>query len=262
MMPEEEQERKLTPAEYYRPAIGFRHSNDTRRLFEALTVVQGQIRNVEKNQENPHFHSRYADLAAVWDAIRGPLTGAGLCIIQGASTTWVTGAALVTVTTRLTHSSGEWIENDLQAAAGIGRPQEVGSTITYLKRYALCALMGIASEDEDDDGEGAEGRGRQADKQPDKGQPPKKQAPAATAKPKGKLSEKDAKAVLVAFEKFKVTKAQLEEKLGKPADAWTDDERQRAVAIYKELEEGTRKEDIFGQQIEDPKSKDEPGAKG
>ncbi|MGH9316827.1 MAG: ERF family protein [Thermoanaerobaculia bacterium] len=257
MMSEEDRDVKAMPAEYYRPAVGFRDPGDTRRLFEALIAVQGQIKNIAKNQENPHFRSRYADLAAVWDAIRGPLTASGLCVIQGATTAWVTGAALVTVTTRLVHSSGEWIENDIQAAAGIGRPQEVGSTITYLKRYALCALMGIAAEDEDDDGEGAEGRGRQADK----GQPPKKPAPAAS-KPKGRLSEKDAKAVLVAFEKFKVTRAQLEEKLGKPADGWTEDERQRAVAIYKELEEGTRKEDIFGQQIEDPKPKDEPDAKG
>ena len=79
-----------------------------------------------------------------------------LSVIQNASRP---EAGLVSMTTLLLHSSGEWIESDpLVVQAKDAGPQAVGSCLTYLRRYQLAAMVGIAPKD-DDDAEAAERRG-------------------------------------------------------------------------------------------------------
>lgn len=133
-------------------------------LAAALSAAQGEITAAAKDTENPFFHRRYADLASVWDACRAPLAKNGLSVIQCPTA----DGASVTVHTTLLHSSGEYITSSLSITSQrqtrdgggwevVSSPQAIGSTITYARRYALAAMVGVAPDD--DDGEAAQGRG-------------------------------------------------------------------------------------------------------
>lgn len=136
-----------------------RTSDDIAALGEALAQAQAQIEGARKSAANPHLRSRYADLAAVWDACREALTAHGLAVVQAPET----GEGLVRVTTRLVHASGQWMESTLalpwSAGKGTTDAQAIGSAITYARRYALSAMVGIAPDD-DDDGQAAGQRHR------------------------------------------------------------------------------------------------------
>jgi hypothetical protein len=120
-------------------------------LAAALAKAQGEMEAAAKANVNPHFKSKYADLASVWDACRGPLSKHGLAVLQPVSA----DGPKVTITTVLAHSSGEWIEEALTMTAQQNTPQAVGSAITYGRRYGLSAMVGIAPDD--DDGNAASG---------------------------------------------------------------------------------------------------------
>lgn len=124
-------------------------------LAGALAKAQATIEGATKDTENGHFKSRYADLASVWNACRAPLSANGLAVLQPATA----DGAKVTVVTLLAHASGEWIRCALTATAQQNTPQGIGSCITYLRRYGLASMVGVAPED--DDGEAAEGRSTQ-----------------------------------------------------------------------------------------------------
>lgn len=99
-----------------------------------------------KDAKNPAFRSTYADLSAVIDAMREPYTSNGLTVWQDVELT-ETGVA---VTTRLAHTSGQWIEfGPLTVPLSKRDAHGVGSATTYAKRYALCAALGIATEEDD-----------------------------------------------------------------------------------------------------------------
>jgi hypothetical protein len=121
-------------------------------LAAALSKAQADITGALKDSSNPFFKSKYADLASCWDACRKQLAANGLCVIQ---TTGMTDAGLVLITT-LAHSSGEWILGHLPVAAKDSSPQAQGSGITYARRYALAAIVGLAQID--DDAEAAQAR--------------------------------------------------------------------------------------------------------
>ena len=118
-------------------------------LAAALAKANLEIKNAELDRVNPHFKNRYATLGSILNAVRVPLAKHGLATLQ----TVRMEHGCVFVTTLLTHSSGQWIEE----SAGFPLPdkatvQQMGSCITYLRRYALAAIVGIVG-DEDDDGE-------------------------------------------------------------------------------------------------------------
>jgi ERF superfamily len=133
-------------------------STDIGALAEALAKAQGKITGALKDSANPFFKSKYADLASVWDACREQLAANGLAVIQ------VNGneAERVTVTTTLIHSSGQWVRGSCSAKPAKDDAQGIGSVITYLRRYGLAAIVGVAQVD--DDGEAAVGR-KETDKQ-------------------------------------------------------------------------------------------------
>lgn len=126
-------------------------SPDVAELAKALAKAQTDIKAATKDRSNPFFHSKYATLDSVWDACRIPLTSNGLCVLQGANSQ---GKA-VTVTTMLLHSSGQWVRDQLTMDAKDASPQAIGSAITYARRYALGAMVGVVAE-EDDDGNAAQ----------------------------------------------------------------------------------------------------------
>lgn len=143
---------------------GFKTTPTIAALATALAAAQGAFTNPAKdktarvrlkdNKGEYTFH--YADLASVMDAIRTPLATNGLAIIQAPRIEYLESGALITLSTRLIHSSGEWIETEVAIGAEEQRAQVVASAITYAKRYSIQALLGVVAE-EDDDGNAASG---------------------------------------------------------------------------------------------------------
>ena len=120
-------------------------SESTTALFGALASAQGEMENASKNSENQHFRSKYADLAEVLNTVRPVLSRHGLSVTQFPSY----GDGIVHVETIIAHKSGEWMSEKCSAPAQKQDPQGVGSAISYLRRYSLAAVCGIAQEDDD-----------------------------------------------------------------------------------------------------------------
>lgn len=123
-------------------------SESIKELSAALAKAQGEMKPAGMDSNNPHFRSKYASLASIWDAARGPLSRNGLAVIQALG---VDDRGGVVLTTTLAHSSGEWVESVYPVNPVKNDPQGLGSACTYAKRYSLSALVGIVA-DEDDDG--------------------------------------------------------------------------------------------------------------
>lgn len=121
-------------------------------LAKALCAAQAEIEGAVKGKENSHFHSKYADLGAVWDAIRGPLTKHGLSVVQSPRACEMG----VEVETTLLHTSGEYLSDTLGMPVSKRDAHGFGSAITYARRFALMAVAGIAPVD--DDGNDAAGK--------------------------------------------------------------------------------------------------------
>ena len=124
-------------------------TENTNELAAALAKAQGAMEAAKFNKV-VNFSGRsykYADLAAVIEAIRKPLADNGLALTQ---TTEIREGGFVLVTT-LRHSSGQWLASEypLPLAA---KPQDLGSAMTYAKRYSITSLICIAADEDDDAG--------------------------------------------------------------------------------------------------------------
>lgn len=139
---------RLPPPRLVETTIEYRTSQNVGKLFDALAKAQGEIRGAAKDATNPHFKSKYADLASIVDAAR-PLAKHGIATVQIP----FSEGGEIGVTTILGHGSGEWISGRLAVKPAKLDPQSAGSIITYFRRYGLAAMAGIAPED--DDGEAA-----------------------------------------------------------------------------------------------------------
>ena len=124
-------------------------SEEIKDIATALAKAQGEITNPTFNKTNPHFKSAYADLASVLNAVRPVLSKHGISIMQ---MTNLEEAGLV-LYTRLTHTSGQWIES-VYPVSSSAKHQEIAASLTYAKRLSLSAIAGVAGE-EDDDGNAA-----------------------------------------------------------------------------------------------------------
>lgn len=116
------------------------------KLAAALAKAQGEMKNAILNKVNPHFKSKFADLAAVRDATIPSLAKHGLSIVQF---TKISDGNLL-LTTRLMHESGELIEGEYPLPPAGTAPQAMGSALTYAKRYCWSAMCGIAADEDDD----------------------------------------------------------------------------------------------------------------
>lgn len=139
---------------------------DPAPLFAALAAAQGEFGVLTKTHTakvksaTADYEYKYADLADVIAAVRPALTAQGLCLVQipdvdqGEKYTWIG------LTTILAHGpTGARLETLLQMSCEGSTPQKIGSGITYARRYALSALLGLAP-DSDDDGRVASERER------------------------------------------------------------------------------------------------------
>ena len=123
-------------------------ANTTTTLNSALVAALGELRNVPKDKVNPHFKSKFTSLDAILDATRPVLSKHGLAMSQEP----VFEDGLAGVVTRIIHTSGESRESKLLLPLRDQSAQGVGSCLSYARRYAAAAVLGIAS-DEDDDGQ-------------------------------------------------------------------------------------------------------------
>lgn len=145
------------------------HSEEINELAKALAAAQGEIKNAVKDQANPFFKSKYADLAGIVDACKIPLSQNGIAVIQGTHTSLNAQgepiSVVVQLETMIVHSSGQWISSIITMTPNKFDPQGIGSCLTYARRYALASMVGVAPED--DDGNGATGKPKPADATPD-----------------------------------------------------------------------------------------------
>ncbi len=121
-------------------------------LAAALVKAQAAMKPAVLNKKNPFYGSRYADLASVIEAFRKPLTDNGLSFTQ--TTHYGAPDVGLYLVTTLLHTSGQWLRAEYPLPAN-ATPQQMGSALTYARRYSLSAITGTAA-DEDDDGDKAE----------------------------------------------------------------------------------------------------------
>lgn len=147
-----------------------KRSEDIKELAAALSKAQAEMGKAKKSKKNPFFNSDYADLEAVWDACREPLTKNGLSIIQVPD---FNDKGEMVLETSLMHSSGQWVTGQYPIRPVKADPQSLGSAITYARRNSVGPMSGVVVTNEDDDGEHAMAR----DKEPERPHPrPVKQA--------------------------------------------------------------------------------------
>lgn len=133
----------------------------TDKLASALAKAQAEMENAPLNKTNPHFRSKYADLAAIRDATMPALAKNGLAIVQF---TKVCDDGSIRLVTRLMHQSGETIEGEYPLPMAADKPQVMGSAITYARRYCWAAMCGITADEDDDANEAQANAPKQAPK--------------------------------------------------------------------------------------------------
>ncbi len=144
-------------------------SQEINEIAKALNKAQLEIKEAPKDGSNPHFKSNYITLDGVHKAIRQALADNGLSVTQPLE---VPPAGFdICVRTQLMHISGQWIDSTLPMVAVKKDPQGFGSTITYARRYALSAMLGVCSEIDDDGNAGSETSGQKTKTRPPKNTP-------------------------------------------------------------------------------------------
>jgi hypothetical protein len=147
--------------------IAIRTSPEIGTIAEAIAKAQAELENIDKGGVNPAFRAKYVKLGDVLDEVRPKFAKHGIAIIQHA----INGdGSNVGVATLFAHSSGQWIESRLYVAPTKFDAQGAGSAITYLRRYSLMAMAGVAPDD--DDGNAAVAK------------PEARKAPAAQSRPR------------------------------------------------------------------------------
>lgn len=180
-------------------------SENMATLAPALLAAQKAITFAAKDATNPHFKSKYADLESVIGAVKGALNAQGIMFIQTFSPS---SPGFLNLSTRLMHSSGEWIEDEMSIPLQKNDAQGYGSAATYARRYALAAICGLYQADDD---------GNEAVKPADK---PKQEAKKSEPVSESKIA--DLMAALDAAENIDELKELF-------ASAWTESGKHQAI---------------------------------
>jgi len=121
-------------------------SDSISNIAGALLKAQQEITFAAKDSKNPAFKSTYANLESVIEAIKGPLNAHGIVFVQTFSPS---NPGFLALSTRLLHTSGEWIEDEMTVPLQKNDAQGYGSAATYSRRYALAAITGLYQADDD-----------------------------------------------------------------------------------------------------------------
>jgi len=195
-------------------------------IYQALVKAQSQIRIAIKDSNNPHFRSKYADLASVWDAVRDALHSNGLAVLQLSD---VDASGVPVLLTRIIHTSGQHVEGRYPIVCKDPQdPQKMVAATTYARRASLSAALGVIADD--DDGNAAAGHTTGHTAPPSVAKPVS--APVA-AKPQG-----NAMVDLFAAHRLEYPKA-VEDLVGKPVKDWSENDKTTAREAIKKLQAGT-----------------------
>lgn len=133
------------------------------KIAPAMTKAWSEIENPKHNKsvtvqtkKGSKYTFDYTDLNAIFDEAKRVYRDNGIMITQNAYTEDTEGRFIILVDTMLLHSSGEWMKSNPLKMPANSSIQDMGGQITYLKRYSLSAMLGIATE-KDDDANGASG---------------------------------------------------------------------------------------------------------
>jgi ERF superfamily len=129
-------------------------------LVKALIKAKKEFGPISKDRVNPHFKSRYATLDAILAVVEPGLHANGLVVVQVLSKE--DGATLVT---HLIHESGQQLTSSYPLP-DITDPQKFGAAITYARRYALCAILSVTADEDDDGNAASQPKGKSAPQSP------------------------------------------------------------------------------------------------
>jgi len=118
----------------------------------ALAHAQGEMHTAAAKSVNPFFKSKYASFTEVVIASRASLAKHKISVVQKPIFCERHGTSILT---KLMHESGQWISGIMQVNPQKEDIHSKGSYISYVKRYSYAALVGVCTEDEDDDGNSA-----------------------------------------------------------------------------------------------------------
>lgn len=202
-------------------------SADLDKIAPALHAAQGIMTGAVKDAKNPHFKNNYATLEAVVEAARPGLQANGLSVTQ-APASIVDGS--LTITTMLLHASGQWLRSTLHVPLGQKRDaQAVGSAISYGRRYALMAVLGLPSVD--DDGQAAVAPAPRQEPPQQKTQPVRQQRETGTVQPAVRLEPGTPEWREALFEKARAKAAFGNDALNK----WWGEQSRQAQAALEEI---------------------------
>lgn len=139
-------------------------SQEINEITAALAKAQTAISKAQATATNSFYNSKYATLDDVFTMCKGPLNENGIAVTQ---TMGYLDNGELCLLTQISHTSGQWIRSALPLKYDLilANPTEVdkygkekkvnslhklGSSITYLKRYALAAIVGCGGEEDDD----------------------------------------------------------------------------------------------------------------
>ena len=117
-----------------------------KNLNQKLLKFQANVEAVKKDSKNPHFKSSYFDINSLLAAIMPELNAVGLILTQKVNTTEAGRMHLITEI--ICAESSETLSSTMLLPE-VGKPQDYGSALTYMRRYSLQALLGIQAEDDD-----------------------------------------------------------------------------------------------------------------
>ena len=214
-------------------------SDSIAKISPAVVKALAAIKGAPKDRANTHFKNQYATLESVIEASRDILATNDLCAFQ---TLGAVSEGRLTVTTRLLHTSGEYIESDFEMPVGKLDPQGTGSASTNGRRYALMAALNMAPID--DDGEAAMDRAGEAFDAPQAGKP--KTAHAARKDGTGERFKTIQQEIftLESSAAYSVFLAGRAEEIAKMPDGWRKqlredlEEQKRTIREHEAVEEG------------------------
>jgi hypothetical protein len=145
-------------------------SESNTKIAPALAKAWAEMENPKHNtsvmvktKKGSSYTFEYTDLGGIFDEAKKVFKDNGISILQNASTKELNGNLMISVETMLLHSSGEWIKSEPLQMPSSTNMQDMGGQITYMKRYSLSAMLGLATE-KDDDANGASGNDYQMEK--------------------------------------------------------------------------------------------------
>jgi hypothetical protein len=130
-------------------------SSSLKNIAAALISFHEKVDKIPKDAKNPFFKSTYASLSNILESIKKPLIESGLTVCQFPSGDHGLDTIIIHA------ESGEFLQSDYIMKPAKDDPQGIGSAITYQRRYALAAALGL-NIDDDDDGNAASKNGHEA----------------------------------------------------------------------------------------------------